>query len=110
MQQQKREITGSIVLILIITLFLLLVMIFSTEEAKLGNRKELLFGKLIRHHKGGTVKPFEKPSTSYNNRVDTTKKIRPTKSFNLFYTFLSPLDLMKYQLIPYLQCRVGHAA
>ena len=55
------------------------VMFRCAEEAKLGDRKESLFGKLIRSHEGGVNKPSENPITYDNDRVDTKKNSQAHK-------------------------------
>ena len=67
------------------------VIIQGAEEAKLGYGKESPSQKLIRLDKGGITKPFEKPITYNNGRVDTTKTPRPTEPSNLLSTLLLPL-------------------
>ena len=84
-------------------------MICGAEEEKLGDGKEESFQKFIRSHKGGVNKPFKNPIACHNYRVDTTKTTRTTETSSLISTFLYSLALLKFQLNPHCQGRVGHA-
>ena len=54
-------------------------MLCCVEEAKFGYKRGSSSRKFIRSHEGGVTKPFENCIMCYNERVDATKTLRPTK-------------------------------
>ena len=66
----------------------------------MGNGKSSSFQKLITSQEGGVTKLFKTPITFNNDKVETTKRPRKTKSYNLISTFLCPLSLWQCQIHP----------